>query len=436
MQVSVESTGDLERKLTIQVPPEQIENEVDKRLKSLAKKVRLDGFRPGKVPLREVKRRYDSQVRSEVIGDVIDRSLQEAIAQENLHPAGGPHVEPVSMNPGEALEYTATFEVYPEIELVSLANEKVERIVTEITDEDVEKTLEKLQIQRVTWNPVERPAQEGDQVTIDFEGFVDDQPFEGGKGEGVPVVLGSGSMIPGFEEQLTGIEAGQSRTLEVTFPDNYGNTALAGKAARFEVTAREVAEPVLPPIDEAFAKSLGIEEGTVEALRREVRENMQRELDNKLRTDLKNKVLEALVRANDIQLPKALVDEEIKLLMQQMQQQVGGDSSLNLPPSLFEDKARERVAMGLLMGEVIKKNDISADDESIEAKLRDITATYEDQEQVIAQYRKNPQLMRNITGLVLEDKVVEKLLGELQVEEVNKRFDEVMNSDAAGGQEQ
>jgi trigger factor len=433
MQVSVETVGDLERKLTIQVPPERIEGEVDNRLKSLARKVKLDGFRPGKVPFKEVKRRYDGQVRSEVIGDVIDKSLQEAIAQENLQPAGGPKVEPVSMNPGEALEYTATFEVYPEVELVSLANESVERIQAEISDADVEKTLEKLQTQRVTWNAVEREAQEGDQVTLNFEGFIDGEAFEGGKGESVPVVLGSGSMIPGFEDQLTGIKAGESRTLEVTFPETYAAKELAGKAATFEAAATEVAEPVLPEINDEFAVSLGINEGTVDALRAEVRDNMQRELDNRVRSDLKQKVLDVLVKANDITLPRALIDEEIKLLMQQAQQQMGGNSNFNLPPAVFEDKARERVAMGLLMGEVIKKNDIAADDEGVNEKLREITETYEDQEQTIEQYRKNPQLMRNVAGLVLEDKVLEQLLNELKVNEVQQSFDEVMNADDTAG---
>lgn len=430
MQVSVEATGGLERRITVQVPAERIEKEIGDRLKSLTRTARVAGFRPGKVPFKVIERKYGAQVRQEVLGEVVQSSFYEAVAQEKLRPAGGPKIEASKIEPGQNLEYSATFEVYPEIRLASLEGVSIERPVAEVTDEDVERVINTLRKQRVTWNEVDRPAQNEDRLIIDFEGLIDGAPFPGGTGKQVALVLGSGSFIPGFEEQLSGVRAGEQRTFDVQFPDDHPAKEVAGKQVRFQVNVSSVSEPQLPEVDEAFAKSFGISDGSVQSLRAEVRQNMQRELDQTIRAKVKQQVMDALLEKNKIELPSVLVEQEIDRLIAQAQEQFRDPArrqNLSLPRSLFEEQARRRVALGLLLGEVIKANDIKLDQARVRQTVEGLASTYENPEEVVNWYYSNRNLLSGIEALVLEDQVVDLLLQQMNVVDTPTDFAALMN---------
>ena len=307
MQVSVETTSGLGRRMTVQIPAEQIDQKVESKLQQLARSVRLDGFRPGKVPLSVVKKRYESQVRSETAGELIASSYEQALQQQNLRPAGEPDIEQTRNQPGQALEYVVTFEVYPDVEPPEIADISIERPVVEVTGADVDNMLEKLRKQRVTWTKVERPSADGDRLEIDFKGTIDGQSFSGNSASNVPLELGSGSMIPGFEEQLTGSSAGERKTIEVTFPTDYASKEVAGKTAQFDVSVNAVAEAVLPELDDDFAKTFGVGDGGLDKLREEVRRNMTREMDAAVKSRVKQQVFEALLAKADIDVPAALI---------------------------------------------------------------------------------------------------------------------------------
>jgi trigger factor len=427
MQVSVESTGTLGRKITVQVPSEQIDDAVEKKLKDLSRSVKLDGFRPGKVPLKVVKQKFSGQVRQEVMGEVLQSTLYEAINQEKLKPAEGPKVENVNMEPGQAMEYSATFEVYPEVELASLQGKKIEKTVSTVEDSDVDKMFEKLQTQRVTWENVDRAAEESDQLIINFVGRIDGEEFEGGKAENVPLVLGSNSMIPGFEEPLVGVKEGDNKTINVTFPEDYQGKEVAGKQAEFDIDVLKVNKPVLPELDDEFAKAFGVT-GGIDEFRQEVRANMERELSTRLQSQMKNAVMDALLEANELELPQALVDDEINNLAQQaMGNRPEALKDVNLPKELFAEQASKRVALGLLVGEVIQANDLQVDKEQVKNKLNEIASTYEQPGEVIKAYSQNPKLLQSLEGLVLEDQVVELLGKQLEIEEKTVPFDDIMN---------
>ena len=430
MQVSVESGEGLERKLTIQVPAETIDKEVDSRLNSMRPRVKIDGFRPGKVPLKVVKQQYGASVLQEVVGEVMQTSLRDAVVQESLNPAGDPVIEPKSMEPGKPLEYIATFEVYPEIELIDCAKLEVERVTSEVNDADVDKMIDTLLKQRTTYETVDRASQDGDQMTINFDGSVDGEQFEGGQADGVPVVIGSNSMIPGFEEELVGKSAGEEFTFDVTFPDDYHAENLKGKKATFATKVITVAEPKLPEVDEDFAKSFGVEDGSVEQLRSDIRGNMERELRNKLTEVLKKEVMDKLLDANDIQVPKALVDHEAENLQKQMMESGNLQGGMSLPKELFEGEAKRRVGLGLVIGEVIKKADIKAEADKVTAKIDDIAQTYEDPAEVVNHYNSNPQLKQGIEALVLEEMVVEWIVDQAKVSDTAKTFHELLNPEA------
>lgn len=432
MQVSLETGEGLERKLTIQVPAETIDKEVETRLNSMKSRVKIDGFRPGKVPFKIVKQQYGEQVHQEVIGDVMQNSFREAILKEDLKPAGMPSIEPKNMKLGEPLEYIATFEVYPEIELADFSGLSIERSKAEVTDADVDNMLETLKKQRITFDVVERASQDGDQITISFEGFTDGVAFDGGKAESVPVVLGSGSMIPGFEEALVGKSAGDEFSFEVTFPEDYHAENLKGKPATFETRVVSVGEPKQPVLDDEFARAFGVTEGGMDQLRKDVRANMERELKNKLSGIMKKNVMDALLEANKVTVPKALIDEECGNLQQQMAQAGQLQGGMSLPKELFEGEATRRVSLGLLIGEIVKKAEIKVDQDKVKAKIEEIAETYEDPQQVINHYQKNPQLKSGIEALVMEEMVVDWIAGQAKVSEVGKSFDEIMKSEQAG----
>jgi len=428
MQVSVEPVSGLKRKMTIQVPAERIDEEVDKRLQSMKGRVRIDGFRPGKVPLKVIRQRYGRDVFNEVAGEVIQASFYEAVARESLRPAGAPSIEPRSLEPGKPLEYEATFEVYPEIEPASMEGIEIIRPVAEVTEADVDKMLDNLRKQRMGWQEVERPAREGDQITVDFEGFVDGEPLEGGKAENMPIVVGGGRLIPSLESQLAGLEPGEEKTLQVTFPDDYHVEELAGKEAEFRIRVHKVEEPALPELDDEFARQFGIEEGGIDKLREEVRGNMERELRQAIQKEVKTQVMDALLERNEVEVPEALVAEEIKALREQMMQSLGQQlDASGFPDDFFREEAERRVKLGLILGEIIRREDMKAEPERIDQALQDLAASYEDPQQVIDYYKSNPQAMASLESMVLEDQLVDRVLEQASVSEEQKDFDSIMN---------
>lgn len=427
MQVSVELGEGLERKLTVQVPAETIDKEVESRLNSMRSRVKVDGFRPGKVPMKVVKQQYGASVVQEVVGEVMQTSLRDAVVQESLNPAGNPTIEPKSMEPGKPLEYVATFEVYPEVTLNDCSKLEIERATAEVTDADVDTMLETLQKQRTTFDTVERASQDGDQLTVDFVGSVDGEEFDGGKAEGVPVVLGSNSMIPGFEENLMGKSAGDEFKFEVSFPDDYHAENLKGKPAVFDTKVIAVAEPKVAELDDEFAKSFGAEDGTMETLRADIRENMQRELHSKLQEAVKKDVMDKLLEANDVQIPKALIDHECENLQKQMTESGNLQQGMSLPKELFEGEAKRRVGLGLVIGEVVKKSELKPDADRVTAKIEEISKTYEDPQEVVNHYNSNPQLKQGIEGLVMEEMVVDWIVDQAKVTDAPTSFQELMS---------
>jgi len=429
MQVSVETTSALERQMTITVPAERIENDVDKRVQQTARTVRLDGFRPGKVPLKVVKQRYGAGIRQDVIGEVIQQSFYEAVQQEKITPAGGPQIDLKNDKDGEDFQFTATFEVYPEIELADYSSVEIEKATSDVKDEDLEQMIETLRKQQAEWNETDSAAAEGDRVKIDFEGFIDGEAFEGGKAEGHDLVLGSNSMIPGFEDGLNGAKAGDDVELNVTFPEEYHAENLKGKAAVFKVKVQSVSTPTLPELNEELFSKFGLEATDLESFKAEVRSNMEREMKNALKMKLKDQVFTKLVEINGIEVPSALVGSEIDNLRKQAVQQFGGGANIDfnmLPKEMFEDQAKRRVTVGLLVQEVIKTNDIKADDERVRTTIEEMAQTYQEPKEVIDWYYSNEDMLNQVKSLVLEDQVVDQLLASAKVTEVAVAYEEAI----------
>lgn len=428
MLVSVEATAGLERRMKVQVPADRIESQVDERLRSYGKSAKLKGFRPGKVPFKVIQQRYGQQVRREVLNEVMQASFFEAISQERLNPAGGPHIEPETIEQGKDLTYTATFEVYPEIELKGLEGIEVERPVAEISEEDLDAMVENLRRQRAIWEPIERAAAEGDRVIIDFEGTVNGEPFEGNIAERLPVVLGQSLLVGDFEKKLEGIQAGEERRLEIEYPEEYPDSAVAGKSVDFVVQAQEVAAQRLPEADAEFCKSYGVVSGELDELRREVKANMQRELESVIQRRLKKQLLDGLVEANPVDLPKSLIDAEIQQLQVESARQLGINDPAQLPPpAAFEDQARRRVAISLLVNELIKEQDVTLDRQRVTAKVDDMVADYEDPVEAARTFHNNPELMQRIEMLVLEEQVVDWLLERAKITDGPSTFGELTN---------
>ncbi|MDY6891617.1 MAG: trigger factor [Pseudomonadota bacterium] len=430
MQVSVETTSGLERQMTITVPAERIDQDVDKLVAQQARTRRLDGFRPGKVPPKVIKRMFGSAIRQDVLGQVVQESFFAAVEQEKLQPAGGPNIEFKQDQEGEDLQYVATFEVYPEIELQDLAGVELEKETAEITDADIDRMIETLRKQQASWVEVDRAAAEGDQVEIDFEGFIDGEAFAGGKAEGFTLVLGSGSMIPGFEAGVEGKKAGDRFELEVTFPEDYHAEELKGKTATFNIEVHTVSVQQLPELNKEFFSRFGIEENDLDGFRSEVRKNMERELKQVLKGKLKNRVFDELLKANEIEVPAALVDSEIDTLRRQAVQQFGGpDANIDpetLPKEMFAEQARRRVSVGLLIQEVIKANELEADEARVRALVEEMADTYQEPQQVIDWYYSNDQILNQIKNLALEDQVVDHLLASAKVIEKPVAYEEAI----------
>lgn len=430
MHVSVEATKGLERSITVEVPEEHIAQEVQKRLKSLAGRVKLDGFRPGKVPLQVVEQRFKGQVREEVVRDTLRSSFQEAVAKENLRPAGGTEIKSVAEQPGQGLSYKAIFEVYPEIKLASFEGFKVTKPEAAITEQDVDKMLETLRKQRQGWQPADREARDGDQLQISFT-LLNEEGEQVGPDSQTSVVLGASILGKDIEAKLLGLKAGSEVVIEKTAPANHPDPARANKTERYRIKLISLFEPVLPELDEAFIRDFGIESGSLDELRVEVRANMQRELIQAVKDKIKQQVIDWLYEAHPIEIPKALIENEATTLLNSERNKRG------LPPAAAEDiaaqraayesQARHRVALGLLLAEIIKNNGIKVDPAQVRASIEAVAATYEDPQEVIQWYYGTPQRLNQIESLVLEDQVVEWLLKHAEVATVASSFDAIIH---------
>ncbi|NHI01806.1 MULTISPECIES: trigger factor [Oceanimonas] len=435
MQVSVETTQGLERRLTITVPAEQVTGEVNSRLRQLAKTRRIDGFRPGKAPLTVIKKMFGASVEADVAGELMQRNFFEAVMSEKLNPAGMPAMEPTPIKAGEDFTFTATFEVYPEVEVKGLDAVSVEKPQAEVTDADLDNMIDTLRKQHADWTEADRAAEDGDRVTMNFVGSVDGEEFEGGKAEDFVLVLGSGRMIPGFEDGLLGKKAGDEFTIEVTFPEEYHAENLKGKPASFAITLTKVEAQQLPELTEEFVKRFGIADGTVDGLKAEVRKNMERELAQALKASVKEQVIDGLLEQNEIDVPQSLIDGEVDTLRKQALQRFGGMDAKNapqLPAELFKDQAERRVRVGLLLGELIKTNEIKADDAKVQEIIASMASAYEDPTEVVAYYNDNPQLLENVRSLAVEDQAVEFVLSQAKVTDKQVSFDDVMNKPGVG----
>lgn len=426
MQVSVETTGALERRMEVQVPAERIEKAVDERLQKLSRTVRLKGFRPGKVPVKVVRQQFGQQVRQEVLGDVMQSTFNEAVVQEKLVPAAGPRIEPISLE-GD-LKYRAVFEVLPQIQLVGVESIELTRPAAEVTPADVDAMLQNLREQRATYSKIEREAQDTDRVVVDFAGTLNGEPFDGGQGQNVSLILGAGRMLADFENGVRGARADEERLVDVAFPQNYGAQNLAGKTAQFKITVKSVEERKLPEIDDEFCKAYGVESGGVERLRQEVEDNMRRELGDAVRARLKKQIMDGLLAANPVDLPKSLVDSQVRELQVDAGRRAGAQDVSQLPPADgFVEPARRRVALSLLINEVIKTGGIKVDPAKVQARFEELAMQFPDPNQALQTYRGNPQIQRQLEAAVLEDQVVDWVLERAKVTEQSSTFKEIMN---------
>jgi trigger factor len=429
MQVSVEKTSELSRKMTVSVPEAVVQEKMAERLKSLAREVKIDGFRPGKVPQQVVKKMFGDRVRGEIANELIKETYYDALQDQDLNPAGHPHIQ--SLDEADGFKYTAVFEVYPEISLEGVDQLEVLRPVATVNDSDVDQMIEKLRVQKQSWRIVDRPAQEHDSVTISFSGASEGENFTDGRVEDFQVVCGSKKMIPGFEDNLVGLEAGANKTFALSFPEDYGNEKLAGKVAEFEVDVIKVEEPQLPEIDEDFVKAYGIEDGSVESFRADVRNNMERELEQALRGKLKSSVMDALYEKIQLTVPNTLVDMEVENLMkpyvETAKRQKLKLEDLKLPRDVFEGQAKRRVALGLILGEIIKKNAIQLDSNKVRSTIEDMAKSYERPEDVVAWYYSDESRLSDVQQMVLEDQTIEWLVSQAKVSDETVNFSDVMD---------
>lgn len=435
MQVSLETTSGLERRLTVGVPAEQVENEVENRLKQAARTVSIKGFRKGKVPMSVVKQRFGAGIRQEVVGDVISRSFYAAVQKENVKPAGQPSIQPKQLVAGQDLEYIATFEVYPSVALSDLSSFELTKFKAEVTQDDVNNMIEVLRKHQASWSVVERGATDGDQVNIDFVGTKEGVEFAGGKAENHNLILGSKSMIPGFEDGIIGLKSGEKKVISVTFPEDYQAEELKGANAEFAITVNSVSEPQLPELNDEFFQKFGVEGGGEEQFRKEVKANMDRELANALKAKVKTQVMDALIASHTTEVPKALVANEIQVLRNQMLQRFGGqqqnfDVKTLLPDTMFQDEASRRVTLGLIVGEIVKAAKLKPDSKRVKSMIEEIASTYQEPKEVIDYYSNNQELMAGVESAVLEDQVVDHILAQAKVSEVETNYDEIIKANA------
>jgi trigger factor len=431
MQVSVESIGKLERRMQVQVPAERVAAEIAARLQTISRTARLNGFRPGKAPLKVIRQQFGSQVHREVIGELLQSSYAEAVTQNQLTPAGSPRIEPQSMDEGQDLKYVAVFEVFPEVVLQPIESLQVDRVTAEVTESDIDAMIQRLRKQQMKYTAVSRPAAVGDKVTIDFEGAIDGVPFAGGKGENIAIVLGEGRMLPDLEQGLVGAAAGEKRDVTVNFPADYRASELAGKSAIFATEVKTVEEPVLPEVDEEFCKSFGVTEGGLAKLREDVGANMRRELEQALRNRNKAAVMEKLYTANPTDVPNVLIEGQIRDMQVEAMRRAGAKDASQAPPrDPFVEPARRRVALGLLLNDVIRREQLVVDRARVNERLDEMVAAYGDPGAMKRAYMQNAEAMRQVEGLALEDQAVDWILDHAKVHEVKSTFKELMNFEA------
>lgn len=431
MQTHLENLGPLKRRLDVSVPRTQIDSEIQNRLKRIARTAKMHGFRPGKVPMKVIEQTYGPQVRQEVLGDAVQKTFAEAVRAQNLRVAGFPAFE-ARGGEGEAaadFHYSAIFEVYPDVKVGDVGSARIERPVHQVTEADVDSTIEVLRKQRVTYAPEARPAAVGDRVVIDYRGTIDGQEFDGGKAEGFPVVLGQGRLLPEFEASLTGMAAGESKTFPLTFPADYQGKDVAGKTAAFEVTVKGVEAPRLPEVDGEFARSLGVADGDVAKMRTEVRANVEREVKRRTQARIKEQVMDALIAASALELPQALVDAEKQRLAEAARYDLASRGvnveGAPIPTDLFEAQAQRRVKLGLILAEVVKGNGLHAKPEQVRAVVDDLAQSYEHPEEVVKWYYAKADRLNDAEAMVLEDNVVNWVLSRAQVSDKPVSFEEL-----------
>ena len=429
MQVSVEQTSELSRKMTVSIPEEVISQKVEAQLKSIAREAKVAGFRPGKVPQNVIKAKYAAKARSEVTGSIIQSSYYDALKQQDLNPAGMPHIHPIESDEGFA--YTAEFEVYPQISLAGIEQVEATRPVAVVEEADFQNMVAKLREQKKSWSEVERASQAQDQITLNFSGVCEGENFTDGKVENYPVEIGSNKMIPGFEEHLVGLAAGASKSFEVSFPADYGNEKLAGKAATFDVEVIKVEEPSLPEITEAFVKEYGIESGDITTFYDDVRNNMERELERALRAEFKTAVLDALYAHINPTVPNVLVDQEILTMMQPYAEQAKKYQlkleDLNLPRDMFETQAKRRVALGLILGDIIEQQQIKINEDKVHSTIEELAQSYENPKEVVEWYYADKKRLNDVRQMVLEDQTVEWIVSQIKVVDQNTAFSDIMD---------
>ena len=437
MAANVENLGTLERRVSMRVPVQDIEKQVDARLKQLARNVKMPGFRPGKVPMKIVAQTYGPQVRNEVLGDAVQKSFSEAVKEANLRVAGYPKIEkkdekPTDGAPAEVLEFSATFEVYPEVKPGEVSSAAIEQPKVTVDDAAVAKTLEILRKQRTRFVGTTRPAKDGDKLTVDFEGTIDGTPFEGGRAESFVFTLGEGRMLPEFDAAARGMAAGETKTFSLRFPADYHGKDVAGKEAQFEIRIKNIEEPKLPEIDAEFARSLGVADGDIDKMRAEVRANVEREVKKRVEARLKNQAMDALLGSTPIELPKALVEMEAQQLAQRAAQDLQGrglkPEQLNLSPQQFSEAAKRRVALGLIIAELARAENLQPKPAEVRALVEQEAQSYESPAEVVKWFYMQPQRLSEMEAMALEANVVKWVLSKAKVTEKQMAFDELMGA--------
>jgi trigger factor len=433
MQANIETIGSLERRLSIAVPMEGVNSQVLSRLKQVARTVKIHGFRPGKVPMKIVEQQYGGKVRQEVLGDEIQKSFGNAIREQNLRVAGLPRIEVKSTDDAtDKFEYTATFEVYPEITVGDISAAIIEKPTVEIGDAEVDKTLDVLRKQRGVFEVAERPAEMGDQVNIDYRGTIDGEVFEGGSAEGAVMQLGEGRLLPDFEKNIVGLSGGESTTFDMQFPEDYAGKEVAGKSARFEIKVNEVLGAKLPELDDEFAKQMGVEDGDQAKMRADIRSNLEREVKRRADGRVKDLVMKALLDATNVELPKSLVDQESDRLIEQMKRDMKArgmsTDKAPVPREVFGEEAKRRVQLGLILSELVKSKGLAATPEQIKAVVREQAKSYDQPDEVVRWYYESPERLREIESVVLENNVVQWVTGQAKVTDKPTAFDELMGN--------
>ncbi len=430
MQVSIESTSGLKRKMTVELPAEQVKPEVEKRLREVARNVRMDGFRPGKVPLHVVRQRYGREVQRDVLSDLIQKTYPLALKEQQISPASDPSIELLDRPDEQGVAYSATFEVLPEVKVGELSGVVIQRPAVTISEADIDRMIERLRQQRANWNESEEEAHDGDRLTFSFSGTVEGESFEGGSAENVTLVLGSEGVIDGFGAGLAGVRVGEDRSLEITLPQEFRNATVAGKNAHFEISVSKVEKPDLPEMDDAFCREFGVDEGGIEALRGDVRSNMERELRERINSMVKQQVMDALLAATELELPSAMVEEECKTLRQRAYEELNlpKDGSVDIPLVAFDERARRRVALGLIIAQLVEEWDVKLDAARLEQRLQEMSESFENPIEMINFYRANREYMSVVEGAVLEDQVIEQVLAQqVQIVEEPSDFYSIMS---------